>query len=191
MHTMRMIVHLTTSKDTLLDNIQTLRRIVKTVEQNHEIANNWIESAYREMTSGLRRDLKKAHQSSMDENTKSDVFIAEVTHSSFGVGYQVATALQQKKPTLLLSREGANNRSMVNGLDSTLVSFSEYNDDNLEKIVQDFLDENNIQSKDLRFNFFIDHQIYSYLRWASYKTGKPKAKILRDLVLQEIKKNGE
>jgi len=106
-----------------------------------------------------------------------------------GVGYQVALAVQQKKPVLLLSKEGLENDSVVSGVDNTLVTFREYSDDNLEQTVQDFLVTNDVQPKDLRFNFFIDRQIYSYLRWASYKTGKPKGKILRELVLKEIDKN--
>ena len=40
----------------------------------------------------------------------------------------------------------------------------------------------------MRFNFFIDRKIYNYLRWASFKTGKTKAEILRDLVENEIEK---
>lgn len=109
--------------------------------------------------------------------------------SSFGVGHQVASAIQQKKPVLLLSRDDIVNDSLVTGLDDTIVHYKEYNNSNLEQIVKNFLEENNVQAKDLRFNFFIDRQIYNYLRWASYKTGKTKAHILRDLVLKEIDKD--
>ena len=55
-------------------------------------------------------------------------------------------------------------------------------------MVEKFLNENDIQSKDMRFNFFIDRKIYNYLRWAAFKTGKTKAEILRDLVQNEIEK---
>jgi predicted DNA-binding protein len=54
--------------------------------------------------------------------------------------------------------------------------------------VSQFLEQNHIENKDLRFNFFIDRQIYNYLRWASFKTGKTKAEILRELVLHDIER---
>jgi len=55
-------------------------------------------------------------------------------------------------------------------------------------MLEKFMVDNDIQSKDMRFNFFIDRKIYNYLRWAAFKTGKTKAEILRDLVETEIEK---
>ena len=78
----------------------------------------------------------------------------------------------------------------MTGLDNALVRYREYNNDNLEDIIRQFLTDNDVKAKDLRFNFFLDRQIYNYLRWASLKTGKTKAKILRELVMKEINKNG-
>lgn len=63
-----------------------------------------------------------------------------------------------------------------------------YTLDDVPDIVADFINENNIDNKDLRFNFFIDRQIYNYLRWAAYQTGRNKSEILRELVLREIEK---
>lgn len=188
-----MVVHLATSKATLIEDIEYLRKIIKVVKKNHEFARDWIEPAYKEIKERgpKRKNVSRVYHQSVEEVAKADVLIAEVTHSSFGVGYQVASAIQQKKPTLLLSREGVNNDSLVKGLDDAVVRSAEYNDSNLEQIAEDFLDENNIQAKDLRFNFFIDRQIYNYLRWASFKTGKTKARILRELVLKEINKDSE
>lgn len=184
-----MLAHFTTSKTLLVEEIDLLRRITKAIQKDHTLVHDWIGPAYKEIVAhGNRHDLATAYKQSMEELAKADVFIAEVTRSSFGVGYQVATAIQQKKPTLLLSKEDKVNDSLVRGLDSSLVRFREYNNENLEKIIEKFLADNDIQAKDLRFNFFVDRQIYNYLRWASFKTGKTKARILRDLVLNEIKK---
>lgn len=185
-----MIVHFTASKESLVVDIKSLRLALKTIrKENHAIANNWIDLAYKKIK--LNRSPNSFTQlfhQSMEDVAKADIMIAEVTHSSFGVGYQVATAMQQKKPILLLSKKGTKNDSLVKGLDDTIVRFCEYNEDNLEQLVKDFLADNDIQAKDLRFNFFIDRQIYNYLRWVSAKTGKPKAEILREFVLKEINK---
>lgn len=188
-----MVVHLATSKTTLLDNIGTLRQIIKIVTQEHELANDWVEPAYKAIKEHgpKRKDITQVYRKSVDEVAKADVLIAEVSTSSFGVGHQVASAIQQKKPVLLLSRDDIVNDSLVTGLDNAIVQYKEYNSSNLEQIVKDFLEENNVQAKDLRFNFFIDRKIYNYLRWASFKTGKTKASILRELVLKEIDKDGK
>ncbi|HEU4966705.1 MAG TPA: hypothetical protein VFT53_04450 [Candidatus Saccharimonadales bacterium] len=187
-----MLVHFSTSKVLLVDDIELLRNIIKSIKKHHTLVYDWITPAHTELTTdGTRRDLATAYRESMDELAKADVFIAEVTRSSFGIGYQVAVAVQQKKPILLLSREGVDNDSLVRGLDSALVRFREYTNENLDKIIQQFLEDNDVQAKDLRFNFFIDRQIYNYIRWASFKTGKTKSRILRDLIEDEInKENG-
>jgi len=51
-----------------------------------------------------------------------------------------------------------------------------------------FLKENDVSTKDLRFNFFIDRKIHNYLRWVSYKTGKPRSEIIRELLNREIER---
>jgi len=40
----------------------------------------------------------------------------------------------------------------------------------------------------MRFNFFINSEIYNYLKYEAYVTGKNKSEILRELVLKEIRK---
>ena len=184
-----MIVHFTCSKRLLAENSDTLRRVVRAIKRRHELASNWIDDYARTKNKGDAYDFDEAHRKSIEELAKADVFIAEVTHSSFGVGYQAAVAIQQKKPMLLLSREDASNDSMVRGLDKALVRYRAYTEDSLGQIIESFLDDNDVQAKDLRFNFFLDRQIYNYLRWASFRTGKTKASILRELVQKEIRQN--
>lgn len=188
-----MIVHFTTSKESLAGDIKSLRIVLKTIrKENHTIANNWIDGAYRKIKlNRAPNSFTQLFHQSMEDVAKADVMIAEVTHSSFGVGYQVASAMQQKKPIFLLSKKGAKNDSLVRGLDDTIVKFCEYDEKNLEQLIKNFLADNDVQAKDLRFNFFIDRQIYNYLRWVSAKTGKPKAEILREFVLKEINKNDD
>lgn len=58
-------------------------------------------------------------------------------------------------------------------------------------IVKEFLEENVIDTKDLRFNFFLDRPTYNYLRWMSSKTGKTKAEIVRSLLQKEMNKGND
>jgi hypothetical protein len=74
----------------------------------------------------------------------------------------------------------------IKGIPHVNATLRDYNEKNLEGIMREFFVENDIQTKDMRFNFFIDRPIYNYLRWTSLKTGKTKAEILRELVEREI-----
>lgn len=120
---------------------------------------------------------------------QSDVVIIEATSFDFRQGYTISMALQNKKPTLLLFRKGKNvNVSNIN-LTDRLVAIKQYDtEEQLTLIVERFLKDNSVSTKDLRFNFFIDRHIYSFLREVSYETGRNKSEIIRDLIEAEISK---
>lgn len=186
-----MIVHFISGKTNIEENIEYLRRVITTIHlSGHVVARDWLEPAYLAATQGLRGevDWRMIFEENVEGLNKADVLIAEATEKSFGVGYQVALASQQRKPILLLQREGVGKASLASGITIDCVELKHYREDNLESIIEQFLEENNIQAKDMRFNFFINRSIYNYLRWASSKTGKTKAEILRDLVEKEIEK---
>lgn len=190
-----MLVHFIASKSSLDKEIDQYRRILSILQNNgHTLTSNWVEEAFEIVNSDERKfdelDWSSIYSANMEALAKTDLVIAEVTARSFAVGFQVATALQQKKPTLLLQRDSGDNHTSfypANAKDN-LLTHKIYAKDNLEQIIEEFLTTNRIDNKDLRFNFFIDRQIYNYLRWAAFKTGKTKAEILRELVQNEIKK---
>jgi nucleoside 2-deoxyribosyltransferase len=192
-----MIVHLITSKKNLDQTIPYLRRIVTAIHNKEStLARDWIEPALvrysKESKEGAKRppvNWKAVQKDNLEAIAKADVIIAEATETGFGIGYQVAYAVQQKKPVLILRNESANRDSFASGVDNVNVIYREYDEKTLEKYVEDFLDENDISTKDMRFNFFIDRPIYNYLRWSSLKTGKTKAEVLRELVQKEIDKS--
>lgn len=187
-----MIIHFISSKSDIENNYEYLRRIVKIIKHSgNEVARNWVEPEYEYSLSGKEHgaiDWKQVNKENLEALSRADAVIAEATIKSFSTGYQVATAIQQKKPTLILTRDNALEGTFASGLTSDFVRAENYTSDNLEEIISSFIEQNRIETKDLRFNFFIDRQIYNYLRWASYKTGKNKSEILRDLVLREIEK---
>lgn len=67
-----------------------------------------------------------------------------------------------------------------------MVILKNYSEKTPNAIIEDFLKLNDISSQDLRFNFFIDREIYNYLRWTAYKTNKSKLKILRDMIKKRL-----
>lgn len=184
-----MRVHLITSRTTLEKDIETLRKMVSIIEkQGHTLALDWIEKAYKRTAdqSQVGADWSQIYKENLETLTKADVIIAETSFENFGVGYQVANAVLLKKPILLLRHQTADKNAFAAGVEDSWVLQEQYTEDNLGPIINKFLDDNDIQTKDMRFNFFIDRPIYNYLRWSAHKTGKTKAEILRELVLREI-----
>jgi len=188
-----MIVHFIAPISSLKDNIDIYRKLTGHLqEKGHVLARDWIESAYVDVQSNSRPSVEReiTWQSIIEDNfeaiAKADVVIADITHDSTALGYQIATAVQQKKPTLLVIQDGRTVPPFTWNIPSTFLSRTEYNAANIEKKIAPFLEDNDIATKDMRFNFFIDRAIYNYLRWAALKTGKTKAEILRELVQREI-----
>lgn len=119
-----------------------------------------------------------------------DVLVAEVSgQSTFGVGYEVAYALQLKKPVLALVRAEQFAHSYSIGIANKLLTTASYTEENLETILEDFIKDNRISNKDLRFNFVIDSKIYNHLRARSHESGKTKAEFVRDLLEDDMKKH--
>lgn len=189
-----MIVHLTGSSRSIEADRPFLRTIVDTVHaEGHALARDWIEPAYRRQVKQDEADWSAIFRDNIQAITRADVVIVEATSYGFSQGFQLATALQQKKPTLLLWRVGsAFPDHFGSGVSSEFLFNHSYTSKaELEDIVALFLEDNTLTTKDMRFNFFIDRQIYNYLRWASTKTGRTKSELLRSLLEKEIERQEE
>lgn len=186
-----MKVHFITSRPTLENDIDVLRQVTDRINAaGHTLAHPWIEPAYRREIEEKQPapNWNEIYKENLAAIAQADVIIAETSYENFAVGYQIAVAIQQKKPVLLLRNAAADKNAFVTGVEDGWVNHSEYSKGTVEGIVDGFLKNNEVLSKDMRFNFFIDRKIYNYLRWAAFKTGKTKAEILRDLVVNEIEK---
>lgn len=188
-----MIIHLTGSATNIEQDYPFLKRIIKTIHENDSVlARDWIEVAYnRKVTQKLKDsdvDWRSVATETMDAVNRADIVIVESTNYTFSQGFQVATALQQKKPTLVISRKPLKNH-LISGYRNKMLVLKQYKDEeDLAQIVAEFIQDNTITTKDLRFNMFIDRPIYSYLRSMSYETGKNKSEIIRDLINKELDK---
>lgn len=186
-----MLVHLIASADSITENIDNLRSVVGYIkEQGHELARDWIENAYSEevnkTTSSNEDHWREIIQNNLEAIAKADVIIADISYDSTAIGYQIATALHQKKPTLLILQKGRQVSPFTWNMPSSFLKKVEYDSNNLDEVIAPFLKDNDITTKDMRFNFFIDRPIYNYLRWAALKSGRTKAEVLRELVQREI-----
>ena len=191
-----MLVHFVTTRSKIESDLKYFNLINKIVyDQGHSFTLDWIKPTEALIENGQYEkvvgevDWKQINEANLQALAKADVVIAEATTKSFSTGFQVAMALQQKKPVLILKRAPSELGAFNSGLSSNFLETRLYTEDDLEQIVSNFLKENCIDTKDMRFNFFIDRAIYNYLRWASFKSGKTKAEVLRELVQREINKD--
>ena len=156
------------------------------------IARDWISRAKNRdrdtVWDKTKIDWDDIHQETCDAIDRADIVIVEATNYTFKEGFYTSQALQQKKPVLLVTREDVRGK-LIHGIKHKLLTTLRYeNEEDLKKIVNKFIKSNTIATKDLRFNFFIDRSIYSYLREVSYETGKNKSEIIRELLEEEIDK---
>ena len=188
-----MIVHLIASKSNIMSQIVYYKAIKDILEKHgHTLAYDWIEEAHKIVTENkgqfLVDDWVSFDRKNLEAIAKCDVVIVEATTKTFFTGYNVGQAAQLKKPILILMRDGLYSGLKQLKTGKEFIQGEQYNLSNLEGIILDFMRDNTIDAKDLRFNFFIDRKIHNYLRWAAFRTGKTKAEIIRELVMKEIDK---
>jgi len=121
---------------------------------------------------------------------ESDVTIFDLSKPSFGVGYFIGQAIANHKKVLCLypdSRKKSELSEIVVGSTSSLLTLKEYNLDNIEKIIRNYIA--NIQLDDLRkFNFIATENILKYIAEGAKKEKKSKSEFLRDKILKEVMK---
>lgn len=187
-----MIIHLAASRQSAVRSISLLREIISVIYRSgHILARDWVEPLYSTAKSGLK-DLspQEIYKFNMEAIERADIVIVEGSAKSFSTGFQIAAALQKKKPTLLLiSRDKIDEESgMSKGISDALLTRREYAD-NLDLVVKGFIEENTVNNKDLRFNFVLDRSIYNYLRLKAYKTKSTKAEVVRELLQREMERD--
>jgi hypothetical protein len=170
------------------------RNIVTILKRNEvKLTNEWIENAYKRRHKGDEDRVEvlwpKIYRENREAVSRADVIIAEISNRSFLVGFQVAYALQMKKPILLLSNHSNTKGGVGLSQNEEIIKFSRYDETNVEAIISSFIKENTRSSKDLRFNFFIDRKILNYLNWVSFQTGETKSEIIRSVLTKEINKS--
>lgn len=190
-----MKAHFIVSTLNLQNDISTYRYIIKALDKfGVKLTNDWLEETYKrkinvESFSNNQEVWQNIYKENINAISRADVIIAEVSKRSFLVGFQVAYALQMKKPILLLSKYARAPSASGVSLNEDIINFSRYNEKNIEKIITTFIDENSTSNRNIRFNFFINRKILNYLKWASFQTGQTKSEIIRNLLVKEIDKS--
>jgi nucleoside 2-deoxyribosyltransferase len=190
-----MVIHFTSSRSSVIKDFETLRKVIRVIhETGNVLARDWMEPQYHIDVTKTVKELNPRHiyDLNIDAIERADLVIIEGSFKSFGSGFQAATALHKKKPVLLLiSRARVKAESRISqGINDPLLTRKEYLDhSDLSVAVKNFIEENSIKTKDLRFNFVLDPQLYNHIRWKSFKSKKTKAEVVRELLVQDMERD--
>lgn len=147
----------------------------------------------------LKRTLKEENQAIEDTFKKhmrsiknADVILVESTQYSAGLGFLVATALNERKQVLCLQYNDPKYKGSVTlrGANSKLLTYLKYSEEDLKKIITNYLDEAK-DKLDTKFILIISPEIDKYLKWAAEERRMHKAQIVRDAVESQIAKDKE
>lgn len=121
-----------------------------------------------------------------------DVFIADITDSSGGVGFQIALALSEKKPILALRHKNDERLIAYGPITSNThkgIKYIEYETtEEITKVVDKFLEEARAKI-DTKFILIIPAEIDKYLNWSSDFRRMHKAQVVREALEMMMKKD--
>ncbi len=119
----------------------------------------------------------------------AEIMVAEVSHSSTNVGYEISLALEREKPVLALYVKDKVPVLLV-GIAYDRLALVPYEMEGLKATLESNVDDLKEQM-DVRFNFFISPKIGSYLDWIAKHRRTPRAVFLRRLIEEHMQKNKE
>ena len=113
-----------------------------------------------------------------------DCVVAEISHRSVSVGYEISRAQHRKKPILILYRDCTPPTLLAYQPDESVVC-EKYTDTNLESVLDDFLQYTE-GTHDTRFTFFIRPDLTAHLEEQARKNHTTKSGYLRSLIQSDI-----
>lgn len=120
---------------------------------------------------------------------KADICIFEASTPSFGVGYLIERALLYSKPTVVLFYKDYQS-DLLRGVNDEKLLVRAYDEKNYKKTLKAVL-EIARERRDKRFNFFLSPKLLDYLEDASKKEGVTKSKLIRDMIVDHMRKQTE
>ena len=135
----------------------------------------------------LRREERQAFHSNLESWIKEcDFMVANVSFPSISVGYEIAMALHQNKPVLVLHALGTKAPNLLADYKNDQVICEAYTQHTIAELIDEFI--RYAKSRvEMRFTFFITPRIAAHLEEMAQKKHMPKSVYLRDLLEREIK----
>jgi hypothetical protein len=149
-----------------------------------------LETEIDQIKSQQQEEFNEYYSQFLKRVAQCDVAIVEASFpSTLNIGHEITKLLERGKPTIVLYREGQSSL-FLHGLNSDKLLLMEYNDDNLEEVIEDSI-EYAKEAADTRFNFFISPRHISYLDWVAKTKKIPRSVYLRELIDKDKLNNDE
>ncbi len=157
----------------------------------HSLTREWLEAdreRQNERRTYTRSEYSAIWHDVKDAMARSEVVILEVSENTFSIGYQAAMALSFKKPVLLLAKNQPLSNTIIVGEDNPFLEIKEYADaKQLRSIIALFIERFALNTQEKRFNMMLDPETNVFLELESYRTGKTKARIIRELLRERMR----
>lgn len=150
----------------------------KSFEDYQKLDDNQIYELYRESEKSLK---------------DADIVIANVTHQSNRVSYEIATALLDRKPVIAIFREDSGTKLLppIEGNESKYLTVARFKDNNdLGKSLLSAFEETR-KKIDTKFILIISPEIDKYLEWAAQERRQHKAQVVREAIESVMNKDRE
>lgn len=147
------------------------------------------EGKEREVKEQTAQDRENVYRDLSKKIKVSDIVVAEISTPSVSIGHEISYALELSKPVIVLHVPGESS-SLLEGRKDERLQMVTYDIDSLKEKLDRAMEEAG-KLMDVRFNFFVNPQILSYLDWVSQKKMLPRSVFLRNLIEREMKKDKE
>lgn len=175
--------------------ISIYENIIRYIKKNKSIVSvDWV-SEWKKTIKNKTINSKKIDHDKFFDNThkilNSDLVIAEVSHPTVGVGYQLFFATLNNKKVLALYNEKSSDKNKIKSIinaNSHLMFLRKYNKKSLPNLISNFI--NGSSHKLSKFNFVINDELKNYLDWlAMNNPNTSKSVLLREMVINKIMYN--
>lgn len=186
-----MKIYITASIRLTDESMKDINNLVKHLEsKGHNVNKYKLAGDYAKKQSFDEGDLSEYHKKMMNSIKQCDVVIADISTKSSGLGYEVAIALQERKPILALFRGRPQDHSSLSlsSNPSKLLKLRNYTPETINQVAEDFLKEAKEQI-DTKFILIISPEIDKYLSWASDERRMHKAQLVRNAVEEMMAKD--
>ncbi len=158
-------------------------------KKKHTLTRDWLDEALRYIKRGKPQPPRsKMYGEIMGAIKNSDVCIFDVTVKAMSVGQQIMYALNNKKPTLVvtcvLASDSAEDQ-FIAGSKSEFLTLKDYKtEEQLKNILEKFLQKNSHPPKS-RLSLYLEKTLYDVLTDLSKKYKKTKSETLEILIAKK------
>lgn len=156
------------------------------ISGGHTLTRDWLphtEDALKQGRLDMTRNIKQIYQECIKSIKKADIVIIEDTISNFSTGHQITVALQNKKPTLVLwqgKKYRQFSQMFIHGIDSDILQVTEYEPNELDEIINTFINKYENASERNRFHLILNNVERNYLDWAQFTKNKSRTKVIKE-----------